>query len=295
MLTGPTGDGKSAACNFFMQKSVFKSRPSFQSVSKKLESEVAIIGGKQIKLIDTPGFLDPSLIKEENDRLEFAESLILMKHGFHAIGLVVNVAKRITAEEDKMYENLLGIYKHYLPYVFVLFTHGKCLGDTEDKQRNAVEEMIKKLKENKTLKFFQVLEKINYRYIVLESMVPMEEGYNAKKSKELVEMINTIVKQNRKPAINDVAQSVAAGLEILNVDEKILVKELADRIKISIEAMIIARSNDFFKFLLQSIISGDGLLSKLINIGLTVSKYVSTAYSFASSAVSSAKERCTFQ
>ena len=189
-----------------MQKQVFESRRSLLSVSKKTESMVGTIGGKRIELIDTPGFLDPTLIEEENDRLEFAKALINMKHGFHALGLVLNATKCIdAAAEDKVFKNLLSIYEHYLPYIVVIFTHGKFLGNTEEEQKTIIQHMIKE--NDKTSNFCQVLEKINYRYIILESVSSMEQGYHASKSKELVEMIVTIFRETGKPATNEFALS----------------------------------------------------------------------------------------
>ena len=292
VLTGATGNGKSAACNFFMQKQVFESRHPFLSVSEKAESEVATVEGKRIKLIDTPGFLDPMSIEEENDRLEFAKALINMKYGFHALGLVLNIEKHIEAAEDRVFKNLLTIYEHYLPYVILIFTHGKFLGNTEEEQKTKLQHTIKNLKEeDKTSNFCRVLEKINYRYITLESVNPMEQSYHASKSKELVRMIDTIFKQTGKSATNEFALSIAENLKKAEVpiNQLELLKELADSIKVAIEAMMAADSNDFFTFLRHTILNGEGrilatLLSTAYRYASAAYGYASTAYSYASSA-----------
>ena len=267
MLTGTAGNGKSAACNFFMQKCVLESRASVP------ESMVATIDGKCIELIDMPGFLDPISVVEDNKRLEFAKALINMKCGFHAIGLVLNATKRIDAAEDRMFKNLLSIYEHYLPYIVVIFTHGKLLGSTEEEQKTKLHHIIKEIKEkDKTSNLCQVLEKINYRYMILECVEPMKQGYHASKSKELVKMIDTIFRETGKPATNDFALSIAENLNKVEVDHQLIVKELAVRMK-----EIADRYNatlppryDFFTLLLH---------------------YASTTYSYASSAA----EKCTFQ
>ena len=49
--------------------------------------------------------------------------------------------------EDKIFKNLLSTYKHYLPYVVLIFTHGKHLGGTEDEQKSIVAGMIKEVNE----------------------------------------------------------------------------------------------------------------------------------------------------
>ena len=52
------------------------------------------IEGKHIKLVDTPGLLDPYSI-EEDECLEFAKGLINIQDGFHAIGVVLNLNTNI--------------------------------------------------------------------------------------------------------------------------------------------------------------------------------------------------------
>ena len=151
-----------------MQRNIFKVEHSFLPASRKLESGMAIIEGKRIELIDTPGFFDVSLIEGDNERLDFAKALINMKSGFHMLGLVFNVSKRIEKSEDNLLKDLLCRYEHYLPYVVLIFTHGKHLGDTEDDQQDTVEDIIKEIKEDKNSNLFRVLEKINYHYIILE-------------------------------------------------------------------------------------------------------------------------------
>ena len=71
--------------------------------------------------------------------------------------------------------------------------------------------MIKGMKN--TSNFCQVLQKINYRYIILESDNPMEQGYHTKKSKELVKMIETIFKQAKKVATSKFASSFAENIK----------------------------------------------------------------------------------
>ena len=283
MLTGTTGKGKSAACNFFMQKCTLESRASVS------ESMVATIDGKRVELIDTPGFLDPISVVEDNERLEFAKGLINMKCGFHVLGVVLDATKCIGAAEDRVFKNLLSIYKQYLPYVVIIFTRGIFLGSTEEEQKAELQHMIKEMKEKeKTSNFCQVLEKINHRYIVLESVFPVEQGYHASKSKELVKMIDTILKQTGKPATNDFALAMAESLKEAEVDRPTLIKELADRINTAITTMTAAQSNAFFTFLLHAMIKGGGRLATLGRAISTVKDYASTAYSYAS-------EKCTFQ
>ena len=282
MLTGITGSGRSAACSFYMQKHIFEPKQLLLSASKVTESRVATIDGKRVELIDAPGFLDPTSVEKDDKSLEFAIALINMmsQRGFHVLGLVHNITKRIEPAEDKVFKNLLSIYEHYLPYTVMIFTHGKYLGSTEEEQKTKLQGMIKGME--KTSNFCQILEKINYRYIILESVDPKERGYHAKKSKELVKMIEIIFRRTRKRATNEFASSFAEHIMKYNVDQQVLIEELADRIKIAIRAMRTAESEDFFKFLVQAMIDGSGILA---TVGRAISKirdYASTAYDYAS-------------
>ena len=251
-----------------MGKPTFETRNSFLSVSKKTESGVATIGGKHIELVDTPGLLDPCSVEHDSERLDFARGLISMTSGFHMLALVFNITKRVERGEDKIFNNLLCTYKHYLPYVVLIFTHGKHLGGTEDEQRSIVAGMIKEVNEKqKNSNLNQLLKKINYRYIILESVKPMEKGYHAKKSKELVKMINTIFKQTGKPATNEFALSIAENLKRAKVDQRKVEKELADRIKTAQEMAKKDESggSNFYTYLGYSILIGGGILATVMS------------------------------
>ena len=276
-----------------MQKNFFTAKRSLLSVSKKTESGVATIHGKRVELVDTPGLLDPSSVEQDKDRLEFARSLLTIKYGFHVLGLVLSSTRRIDAGEDKVLENLLSRYKHYLPYIVLFFTRAVSgLGDTKDEQKCEMEDMIEEIKEDKTSNLFQVLEKIQYRYIILESVTTMEQGYYASKSKELVEMIERIFKQTGKPATNDFALSMAKNLEKAKVDhndQMALEIELAERIKVAQEMMKKDKSEDnFYPYLKYAILIGGGVLATLLPApvgGIVVA--VTAAHVI--------RERCTFQ
>ena len=280
-----------------MQRNIFKVERSFLRVSRELESVVAIIEGKRIELVDTPGFFDASLIEGDSERLDFAKALINIRSGFHMLGVVFNISKRIEKSEDKLFEDLLCRYKHYLPYVVLIFTHGKHLGNTEDEQKKVVEDMIKELKEDKTSNLFQLLEKVNYRYIILESVKPMEEGYHASKCKKLVEMIDKIFRETGKPATNEFALSIAEQLKKVKVDQMTLEKELADRIKTAQEMMKKDKSknesnSNFYEYLKYAIIIGGGVLAGLFGPSTGL---IEQGISAAGGAVRAAAENCTFQ
>ena len=212
-----------------MQKNIFKSKRSFKPVTEEVASCVVTIEGQCIKLIDTPGLLDPCSIKTE-EYLEFAKGLISIQSGFHAIGVVLNVCNNIEYDAN-LFINLLSTYKHYLPHIFIMFTHGIHLGKTNDEQNSALKEMLNDLPTSSYL--YQILKEINYRYLIIESVNNMEQGYHSCKSKELLEAVQTIFRQTGMPATNEFASvTIAHNLELPRNE---LEQKLTEGIKVAVE------------------------------------------------------------
>ena len=139
--------------------------------------------------------------------------------------------------------------------------------------------MIKEIDEKqKESNFNQLIKKINHRYIILESVQPMGKDYHAKKSKELVKMIEKIFEQTRKPATNKFALSIAKNLKKARarkkVDKKEIEKELTDRIKTAQEMTKEDESwgGDFYACLEYAIVNGGGMLATLVSKGLEKAK-----------------------
>ena len=78
-----------------------------------------------------------------------------------------------------------------LPYVFLVFTHAMTLGKTEKQQQQKLEETLKD-KNKCPESLFSVLSKIDNRYILLESVNIMGEGYYEKKSQELLDILQAV-------------------------------------------------------------------------------------------------------
>ena len=228
MFTGNLGDGKSSACNFFMQRPVFKATHSFERVTTEVASCVATIEGKHVQLVDTPGLLDPCSIEKEEECLEFARALISIQCGFHAVGVVLNLDTNIERSQGNLFRNLMSRYKDYLPYIFLMFTHGKCYGETDYQQNLALKEMINNITKHPNI--CQILKQINYRYLVIESIDDMEKDYHSCKSRELLKTIEAIFELNGKPATNEFALFIAQNFK-MSKDK--LETELTEGIKVA--------------------------------------------------------------
>ena len=224
IFTGVIGCGKSRAGNFFLNKEAFESSWSLKPVTVANASATGIIKGKHITIIDTPGFLDPSFLDTKKEFLELAQAIVDMPKGVNAVGLLINIEDRVKRDDANLLKKLLTMEK-MLPYVFLCFTHAKVLGENETQQRQKIEGTLKD-KNNCPESLFNVLNEIDNRYILLESVAIMGEGYYEKKSQELLDILQAIMNKNVNVyscAVNEIAEN----LRKLDVDEQKLVEHLA--------------------------------------------------------------------
>lgn len=259
VLTGVLGSGKSKAGNIILNDEVFPSKWSLKPVTKESASSTRNVGGKGITVIDTPGFLDPSSLTKLEEFKGFAKAIVDMPDGIHAVGLVINIANRVTEGDAKLLEMLLAA-EDMIPYAFLIFTHAKALAETEEEQKQLLDSVLKDKNECPEV-LQRLLSQINNRYILLESMNYMGEGYFTKKSQEILEVLRQIKTNNRKPytcAINELAE------KLRKVDDKeALVEALTKDIEKVQEALSkeksINKNNAFWINLLIYVGGGIGL------------------------------------
>ncbi|XP_064787375.1 uncharacterized protein LOC135510413 [Oncorhynchus masou masou] len=124
VLLGKTGGGKSSAGNtIFGQDDVFLSDSSSTSSTQKCKAHTENIKGRNITLIDTPGFFDTD-IPEEELKPKIVKCITECAPGPHAFLIVLKV-ERYTVHEN---EAVAKIETYFSPeafkYATVLFTHG---------------------------------------------------------------------------------------------------------------------------------------------------------------------------
>lgn len=133
-----TGNGKSAFCNFLScLNAAFETGSGFASITEK--SAAAIITMQDIrliKLIDTPYFCDDYDSEDEHMK-EFGEALVLASKGVNAIRLVISAKSQYTANEKTTIDKL-SQFQELWSFMFIIFTHAHCLGDSEEDQKKTL-------------------------------------------------------------------------------------------------------------------------------------------------------------
>ncbi|XP_055757380.1 uncharacterized protein LOC129835678 [Salvelinus fontinalis] len=140
VLLGKTGGGKSSAGNtIFGQDDVFLSDSSSISSTQICKAHTKNIKGRNITLIDTPGFFDTD-IPEEELKPKIVKCITECAPGPHAFLIVLKVERYTVHENDAIAKIETYFSPETFKYATVLFTHGDQLnGLTIEKfvQQNA--------------------------------------------------------------------------------------------------------------------------------------------------------------
>uniref|UniRef100_A0A4W6EZC9 AIG1-type G domain-containing protein n=1 Tax=Lates calcarifer TaxID=8187 RepID=A0A4W6EZC9_LATCA len=120
-VLGKTGAGKSSLCNTMSGRDVFKINHTANS--ETTQSQTKCVNGRNITLIDTPGFFDTDRPEEEL-KAEIVKCITECAPGPHAF-LIVFKLEKFTQQEKDVIEKIRQYFsEEAFEYATVVFTHG---------------------------------------------------------------------------------------------------------------------------------------------------------------------------
>ncbi|XP_041820792.1 uncharacterized protein LOC121626379 [Chelmon rostratus] len=123
VLLGKTGAGKSNLANTLLGETLFSTNHSPNSGTRGCQAKPKSVNGRNITLIDTPGFFDSGRA-EEDVKKEIVRCITECAPGPHAFLIVLKVEK-FTEQEQAVIDKICQYFSEdALKYAAIVFTHG---------------------------------------------------------------------------------------------------------------------------------------------------------------------------
>ncbi|XP_018543381.1 GTPase IMAP family member 7-like [Lates calcarifer] len=261
VILGKTGAGKSSLANTIFGEELFTINHSLNSETRECQAQTKCVNGRNITLIDTPGFFDTDRPEEEL-KAEIVKCIIECAPGPHAF-LIVFKLEKFTQQEKDVIEKIRQYFsEEAFEYATVVFTHGDQLH-----QGQTIKESVD---QNKFMR--DLVKKCGGRCHVIDNKYwnesPKDEYRNNQfQVEELLKTIDKPVLPNKRSCYtNEMLQRVQ---EEITVEERCIRTSSGNMSEEEITQQ--ARVNVFEKLLIKAAgIATGALLGALCGVGVIV-------------------------
>ncbi|KAL7374478.1 hypothetical protein ABVT39_001455 [Epinephelus coioides] len=210
VILGKTGAGKSSLANTIFGEKPFKVDDTANSGTTVCQAETRSVNGRNITLVDTPGFFDTDRPEEELKR-EIVRCITECAPGPHAFLIVLKVEKFTEQEQDVINKIHQYFSEEVFKYATVVFTYGDQLkGQTIEKfvcQNKSLSDLVKKcggrchVIDNNYWKNSQQDEYRANKYQVKELLKTIDELTEANKGRcytnQMLQVVQEIIEQKK--------------------------------------------------------------------------------------------------